>query len=100
MNDDSTERLRHGGDNRANRLGNESRFQRCALGRNYFPGAFPQASDECRAVGANRVQPSAADAFQVRSVAQQRFVKRLGSVSDDQLRQITAALATVLKIHY
>jgi hypothetical protein len=26
------------------------------LGRNYFPGALPQASDECRAVGANRVQ--------------------------------------------
>ena len=43
---------------------------------------------------------SAADAFQVRSVAQQRFAKRLGSVSGDQLRQITAGLATVLKIHY
>ena len=65
-----------------------------------FLGALPQAPDECRAVGANRVQPSAADAFQVRSVAQQRFAKRLGSVSGDQLRQITAALATVLKIHY
>ena len=100
MNDDSTERLRHGDDNRANRRGNESRFQRCALGRNYFPGALPQASDECRAVGANRVQPSAADAFQVRSVAQQRFAKRLGTISGDQLRQITAALATVLKMHY
>ena len=44
-------------------------------------------------------KPSAADAFQVRSVAQQRFAQRLGSVSDNQLRQITVALATVLKIH-
>ena len=43
-------------------------------------------------------KPSAADAFQVRSVAQQRFTRHLGSVSDNQLRQITAALATVLKI--
>ena len=44
-------------------------------------------------------KPSAADAFQIRSVAQQRFAQRLGSVSDNQLRQITVALATVLKIH-
>ena len=44
-------------------------------------------------------KPSAADAFQVRSVAQQRFTQRLGSVTDNQLRQITGALATVLKIH-
>jgi mRNA interferase MazF len=44
-------------------------------------------------------KPSAADAFQVRAVAQQRFVQRLGSLPDNQLRQITTALATVLKIH-
>ena len=44
-------------------------------------------------------KPSAADAFQVRSVAQQRLSQRLGRVSDNQLRQITGALATVLKIH-
>jgi mRNA interferase MazF len=43
-------------------------------------------------------KPSAADAFQVRSVAQQRFTQRLGSISDDKLCQITKALATVLKI--
>ena len=43
-------------------------------------------------------KPSAADAFQVRSVAQQRFTQRLGSISDNELRQITKALATVLKI--
>jgi mRNA interferase MazF len=44
-------------------------------------------------------KPSAADAFQVRSVAQQRFAQRLGKISDTQLRQIAKALATVLKIH-
>ena len=44
-------------------------------------------------------KPSAADAFQVRSVAQQRFAQRLGKISDTQLRQITKALATVLKIY-
>ncbi len=42
---------------------------------------------------------SAADAFQVRSVAQQRFAQRIGTVSENQLRQITTALAVVLKIH-
>jgi len=45
-------------------------------------------------------KPSAADAFQVRSVAQQRFARRLGNISGDQLREITAALASVLKIHH
>ena len=44
-------------------------------------------------------KPSAADAFQVRSVAQQRFVQRLGSLPANQLRQLSTALATVLKIH-
>ncbi len=44
-------------------------------------------------------KPSAADTFQVRSVAQQRFVQRLGTISDNHLRQITKALATVLRIH-
>ena len=43
-------------------------------------------------------KPSAADSFQVRSLAQQRFIRRIGKVSDDQLRQIEGALATVLKI--
>jgi mRNA interferase MazF len=45
-------------------------------------------------------KPSAADAFQVRSVAQQRLARRLGNISGDQLREITAALASVLKIHH
>lgn len=43
-------------------------------------------------------KPSAADVFQVRSVAQQRFVQRLGKVSDAQLQMIGKALAIVLKI--
>ena len=41
---------------------------------------------------------SAADAFQVRSVAQQRFVRRLGKLSDDTMRAITKALAAVLSL--
>ncbi len=41
---------------------------------------------------------SAADAFQVRSVSQERFIKRLGVISDDLLEEITEALAIVLKI--
>jgi mRNA interferase MazF len=41
---------------------------------------------------------SAADAFQVRSVAQQRFVRRLGRLTDSQMAEIARALATVLAI--
>ncbi len=41
---------------------------------------------------------SAADAFQVRSVAHERFLQRIGKVSDLHLQQITKALAVVLKI--
>lgn len=43
-------------------------------------------------------KPSAADAFQVRSVAQQRFVRRLGRLTDTQMAEIAQALATVLAI--
>lgn len=43
-------------------------------------------------------KPSAADSFQVRSLAEQRFIRRVGKISDDQLRQIAEALAIVLKI--
>jgi len=43
-------------------------------------------------------KPSAADAFQMRSVAQQRFMRRIGKLSETVMRQITAALAVVLKI--
>jgi mRNA interferase MazF len=43
-------------------------------------------------------KPSAADAFQVRSVAQERFVRRLGRLSDTAMQEITKALAVVLSI--
>jgi mRNA interferase MazF len=45
-------------------------------------------------------KPSAADAFQMRSVALGRFVQHIGVVSSHQLLQITEALATVLKIGF
>ncbi len=41
---------------------------------------------------------SAADAFQVRSVAQERFVKRVGQASETALADIAHALAVVLSI--
>ena len=41
---------------------------------------------------------SAADAFQVRSVAQERFVRRIGKLSDTTMRAVTKALAVVLSI--
>ena len=43
-------------------------------------------------------KPSAADAFQVRSVSHIRFVRRLGSISAQALQDVTRALATVLSI--
>ena len=100
MNDDSTERLRHGGDNRATRLGNESRFQRCALGRNYFPGRCPRllmSAAPLALTGYNRPprMPSKCAPWH-NSVSPNASAPSSG----DQLRQITAALATVLKMHY
>ena len=41
---------------------------------------------------------SAADAFQVRSVSQERFVRRLGQLADTAMREIAQALAVVLSI--
>jgi len=41
---------------------------------------------------------SAADAFQVRSVSQQRFARLLGKLPESAMRDITRALATVLSI--
>ena len=41
---------------------------------------------------------SAADAFQVRSVSQERFVRRLGQLSEATMQEITRALAVVLCI--
>ena len=42
--------------------------------------------------------PSAADAFQVRSVSQLRFVRRLGSLSQGRMEEISRAIAVVLEI--
>jgi len=39
---------------------------------------------------------SAADAFQVRSLSQQRFIKKIGSLPDTVMMQINEALAIVL----
>jgi mRNA interferase MazF len=41
---------------------------------------------------------SAADAFQVRSVAHERFVQQMGKLSDQPMKKITRALADVLSI--
>lgn len=41
---------------------------------------------------------SAADSFQVRSVAQERFVRQVGMLSDIAMREISRALAVVLNI--
>ena len=43
-------------------------------------------------------KPSAADAFQVRSLAQERFVRRLGKMEDDRMAEIARALTLVLEI--
>ncbi|MBM4166301.1 MAG: type II toxin-antitoxin system PemK/MazF family toxin [Ignavibacteria bacterium] len=48
----------------------------------------------------NRLEKiSSADTFQVRSVSQERFVKRIGSLSQDSMNKISKALSTVLKIY-
>ncbi len=43
-------------------------------------------------------KPSAADAFQVRSLSQQRFVRKIGKVSEKSMKKITEALGFVLSI--
>ncbi|WP_089936213.1 type II toxin-antitoxin system PemK/MazF family toxin [Candidatus Entotheonella palauensis] len=43
-------------------------------------------------------KPSAADAFQVRSVSQTRFVRRLGNLSAEALQRINQALAVVFSM--
>lgn len=44
-------------------------------------------------------KPSAVDTFQVRSVAQERFIRRLGTVNASVMDLIVSALAEVLEIH-
>lgn len=43
-------------------------------------------------------KPSSIDCFQVRSVSEKRFVKKLGQITSDQQDQIKEALAKVLTI--
>ncbi len=45
-------------------------------------------------------KPSTADAFQVRSLSEQRFVSRLGSLSPGEMEAIGSALRTVLKLQF
>jgi mRNA interferase MazF len=41
-------------------------------------------------------KPSAADCFQIRSVSEKRFVKKLGRITFSQLQKIQLAVATVI----
>lgn len=41
-------------------------------------------------------KPSAADAFQIRSVSQERFVQQIGSLTKDQIGQILKAVQIVI----
>ena len=41
---------------------------------------------------------SAVDCFQVRSVSQTRFVKKIGEVSEDEMKEIEQALSAVLHL--
>ncbi len=44
------------------------------------------------------LKDSAADAFQIRSISENRFIRKIGAVSDNQLSEISKALAVVLAI--
>lgn len=43
-------------------------------------------------------KPSAADAFQVRSISQERLIKQVGTVSEEVMQKLGHALAVVLNI--
>ncbi|MEO8209480.1 MAG: type II toxin-antitoxin system PemK/MazF family toxin [bacterium] len=46
----------------------------------------------------NLTKDSASDCFQVRSVSEKRFVKKIGEITKDQLETIVNALYSVFKI--
>ena len=46
----------------------------------------------------NGLTKLSADAFQVRSVCQRRFVQQLGTLSETEMQEITNALAVVLNM--
>ena len=50
------------------------------------------------ASGNGLAKVSAADAFQVRSVSEARFVRRLGQLGDEEMAAVTVALAVALRI--
>ena len=62
----------------------------------YAVAAWMVRVDPDSANGLSKV--SAADAFQVRSVSQQRFVKQLGRLSAALMDEVAKALAAVLSI--
>jgi mRNA interferase MazF len=43
-------------------------------------------------------KPCIADCFQIKSISQERFKKKLGSLSQDDLENVKVALATVLDL--
>ena len=43
-------------------------------------------------------KPSAADTFQIRAVSQDRFVERLGQVSDERLAAVLTGVRTVIGV--
>jgi mRNA interferase MazF len=48
----------------------------------------------------NLTKTSSADCFQVRSVAQERLIRKIGEISDDKLLEIEKAFVKVLKIRF
>lgn len=48
--------------------------------------------------GTGLVKLSATDAFQVRSLAHERFARQLGKLAQEQMQVIASALAVVLAI--
>jgi mRNA interferase MazF len=46
----------------------------------------------------NLSKPAAVDAFQLRSVAHERFIRRIGELNEAQVQELTDALALTLSI--
>ena len=47
----------------------------------------------------NLDKPSVADTFQIRSVAEERFIRKIGKIDKQKMKEITKALSVVLKIN-
>jgi mRNA interferase MazF len=48
----------------------------------------------------NLSKESAADCFQIRSISEERFIKKIGRISTDNFSEIKEALAKVLSLEY